>query len=120
MAKVYLFSVEHSVLQGAWVEDGYLVYRHDPDVPVEDVMLLSGIPLKGAHNVENVLAALCAARLAGASAEAIRKAVESFQAVEHRLEFVARSMASSSTTTPKPPTWMRRPRPLPHSLPAFI
>jgi len=52
-------------------------------------------PLKGTHNVENVLAALCAARLAGAPAEAIRKAIESFQAVEHRLEFVARSTASS-------------------------
>jgi len=39
--------------------------------------------------VENVLAAVVAARLAGAPAEAIRQAVESFQAVEHRLEFVA-------------------------------
>ena len=52
-------------------------------------MLLGGIPLKGAHNVENVLAALCAARLAGAPAEEIRRAIESFQAVEHRLEYVA-------------------------------
>jgi len=89
-AKVYWFSVEHSVPQGAWLEAGHLVYRPAPDVPAEDVMLLSGIPLKGTHNVENVLAALCAARLAGAPAEAIRKAIESFQAVEHRLEFVAR------------------------------
>ena len=89
-AKVYWFSVEHSVPQGAWLEDGHLVYRSAPDAPAEDVMLLSGITLKGTHNVENVLAALCAARLAGASAEAIRKAIESFQAVEHRLEFVAR------------------------------
>jgi UDP-N-acetylmuramoylalanine--D-glutamate ligase len=89
-AKVYWFSVEHSVPQGAWLEDGHLVYRSAPDVPAEDVMLLSGITLKGTHNVENVLAALCAARLAGAPAEAIRKAIESFQAVEHRLEFVAR------------------------------
>ncbi len=49
----------------------------------------SGIPLKGEHNVENVLAAVCAARLAGVPAEAIAEAVRSFQAVEHRLEFVA-------------------------------
>jgi UDP-N-acetylmuramoylalanine--D-glutamate ligase len=39
--------------------------------------------------VENVLAAVCASRLAGASAESIREAVQNFQAVEHRLEFVA-------------------------------
>ena len=50
---------------------------------------MSGIPLKGEHNVENVLAAVCAARLAGASADVIRRAVENFKAVEHRLEFVA-------------------------------
>jgi UDP-N-acetylmuramoylalanine--D-glutamate ligase len=89
-AKVYWFSIEHPVSRGAWLEQGNLVYRPAEDAAVETVMRLSGIPLKGAHNVENVLAAICAARLAGASAEAIRKAVESFQAVEHRLEFVAR------------------------------
>jgi UDP-N-acetylmuramoylalanine--D-glutamate ligase len=54
------------------------------------MMPLSGVPLKGAHNVENVLAALCASRLAGATADQIRSGVESFQAVEHRLEFVAK------------------------------
>ena len=89
VAKVYFFSLEHSVLQGAWVEEGFVVYRPGKDQPIEKIMPLSGIPLKGAHNVENVLAAVCAARLAGASAEQIRAAVESFQAVEHRLEYVA-------------------------------
>ena len=53
-------------------------------------MPLSKIPLKGDHNVENVLAAVCAARLAGVAVEANARAVEKFQAVEHRLEFVAR------------------------------
>ncbi len=38
--------------------------------------------------MENVLAAVCAARLAGVEAEVIRKAVAGFKAVEHRLEFV--------------------------------
>jgi UDP-N-acetylmuramoylalanine--D-glutamate ligase len=46
------------------------------------------ITLKGAHNVENVLAAVCAARLAGVPAEKVRASVASFKAVEHRLEFV--------------------------------
>jgi UDP-N-acetylmuramoylalanine--D-glutamate ligase len=89
VAKVYFFSVEHSVLRGAWVEEGYVVFRPGKDEPIEKIMPLSGIPLKGAHNVENVLAAVCAARLTGATAEQIRPAVESFQAVEHRLEYVA-------------------------------
>jgi UDP-N-acetylmuramoylalanine--D-glutamate ligase len=88
-AKVYRFSVEHPVEQGAWLEEGNAVFCPAPDAAVEIVMPLRGIPLKGAHNVENVLAAVVAARLAGAPAEAIRQAVESFQAVEHRLEYVA-------------------------------
>jgi len=88
-ATVYWFSIEHPVDRGAWLENGYVVYRLAKDAATETVMPLSGIPLKGAHNVENVLAAVVASRLAGAPAEAIRQAVESFQAVEHRLEFVA-------------------------------
>jgi UDP-N-acetylmuramoylalanine--D-glutamate ligase len=88
-AKVYWFSVEHAVEQGAWLENGYVVYRPARGAATETVIPLREIPLKGAHNVENVLAAVVAARLAGASTKAIRQAVESFQAVEHRLEYVA-------------------------------
>ncbi|HEY1257112.1 MAG TPA: UDP-N-acetylmuramoyl-L-alanine--D-glutamate ligase, partial [Terracidiphilus sp.] len=89
IARVYLFSVEHAVAQGAWLDCGEVVYRAAPDAETEWIMPLNAITLKGAHNIENVLAAVVAARLAGVSAEAIRRAVESFQAVEHRLEFVA-------------------------------
>jgi UDP-N-acetylmuramoylalanine--D-glutamate ligase len=88
-AKVYWFSLEHLVDQGAWVDGGAILFRSAPDAASETVMPLSSIPLKGEHNVENVLAAVCAARLAGASAESIRNAVEQFKAVEHRLEYVA-------------------------------
>jgi UDP-N-acetylmuramoylalanine--D-glutamate ligase len=88
-AKVYWFSIEHPVERGAWVEGGYLVYRPGEGATVEKIMPLSGIPLKGEHNVENVLAAVCAARLAGAPGEAIRLTIEAFKAVEHRLEHVA-------------------------------
>jgi UDP-N-acetylmuramoylalanine--D-glutamate ligase len=87
-AKVYWFSIEHPVDQGAWLEQGSVVYRAAEDAPTEHVMPLRGIPLKGSHNIENVLAAVVAARLAGVPAEIIRHAVESFQAVEHRLEYV--------------------------------
>jgi UDP-N-acetylmuramoylalanine--D-glutamate ligase len=87
-AVVYWFSIGHPVEQGAWVEDGFVVYRPARDAAIEKVMPLSGIPLKGEHNVENVLAAVVAARLAGAPADAIRRAIEGFQPVEHRLEFV--------------------------------
>jgi UDP-N-acetylmuramoylalanine--D-glutamate ligase len=61
-----------------------------------DTLMLDGkflmrageIPIRGRHNVENVLAASIAAARAGVSHEAIAAAVRSFRAVEHRLEFV--------------------------------
>jgi len=88
-ATVYWFSVEHPVSRGAWLEQGFVVYRPAADAPTERVMPLGAIPLKGEHNVENVLAAVVAARLAGVSADQICRTVEKFQAVEHRLEYVA-------------------------------
>jgi UDP-N-acetylmuramoylalanine--D-glutamate ligase len=88
-AQVYWFSLEDSVSQGAWVRDGQVVFRAAKDAAIEPIVSLKDIPLKGTHNVENVLAAVCAARLAGAPVDAIAKAVQNFRAVEHRLEFVA-------------------------------
>jgi len=88
-ARVYWFSMEKTVEQGAWVEGDHIVFRAAKSDAAETILPLSAIPLKGAHNVENVLAAVCAARLAGCPADVVRRAVENFRAVEHRLEFVA-------------------------------
>ena len=88
-SKVYWFSARHEVSHGAWVRDGRVVFRAHDGAAVEDIMALEGICLKGAHNVENVLAAACAARLAGVPADVVREAIENFESVEHRLEYVA-------------------------------
>jgi len=86
-AQVFWFSRKKEVKQGAWVRDGQILFREGSGQ--HEIMLASEIPLKGAHNVENVLAAVCAGALMGCSAESIRKAVRDFKAVEHRLEYVA-------------------------------
>jgi len=49
---------------------------------------LSKTPLKGIHNVENMMAALAAARLFGCSKKAIQDVLDRFKGLEHRLEFV--------------------------------
>src|SRR5580658_4466278 len=95
-AQVFWFSRQKEVKQGAWVHSGNILFR---DGRVEQktsqktsqlvVMQVSEIPLKGAHNLENVLAAVCAGALMGCAPEKIRQAVRDFKAVEHRLEFVA-------------------------------
>jgi len=86
-AQIYWFSRQNEVERGAWVRDENIVFRDGSGQ--REIMQVSEIPLKGAHNLENVLAAVCASVLMGCSAEKIRQAVHGFKAVEHRLEFVA-------------------------------
>jgi UDP-N-acetylmuramoylalanine--D-glutamate ligase len=75
------------VQQGAWLREGTIVFRNAGSQ--REILQASEIPLKGAHNLENVLAAVCAAALMGCAPEKIRQAVCDFKAVEHRLEFIA-------------------------------
>jgi UDP-N-acetylmuramoylalanine--D-glutamate ligase len=85
--RVYWFSRKQRAAQGAFLRGEDIVFRQEGK---EEAVLKRGeIPLVGAHNLENVLAAMAAARLAGADAAAIVKGVRSFAGVEHRLEFVA-------------------------------
>ena len=86
-AQVFWFSRHKEVKQGAWVREGNIVFRDG--ARQREIMQVSEIPLKGAHNLENVLAAVCAGALMGCTPEKIREAVRDFKAVEHRLEFVA-------------------------------
>ncbi len=84
-SQVQWFSRAGSVDHGAYIKDGQIVAAGKPPL-----MPVSEIPLKGAHNVENVLAAVVCAQLAGCPPDKIRAAVRAFRAVEHRLEFVAK------------------------------
>jgi UDP-N-acetylmuramoylalanine--D-glutamate ligase len=86
-ARVLWFSRKSQPEGGACVQDGKIWFRGEGGSV--DIMPVSEIPLKGAHNLENVLAAVCVARAADCPPAAIRQAVRDFQAVEHRLEFVA-------------------------------
>lgn len=72
---------------GAFVRDEEILWRDDN--ADEPVMPVSEIPLKGAHNLENVLAAVTVGRLCGCDAKSIRNSVRKFKAVEHRLQYIA-------------------------------
>ena len=87
-AGIYWFSNVRRVKQGAFVHGESLFFLVREGGQPEPVLPLGEILLKGAHNVENVLAAVCAAKLAGIASESIRASVASFHAVEHRLELV--------------------------------
>jgi UDP-N-acetylmuramoylalanine--D-glutamate ligase len=88
-AQIFWFSARRAIKQGAFVHGESVLFIPREGTKAEPLMPISEIPLKGAHNVENVLAAICTARLSGVSSESVRASVASFKAVEHRLEFVA-------------------------------
>jgi UDP-N-acetylmuramoylalanine--D-glutamate ligase len=87
-AQVFWFSGRRPIKQGAFVHGDSILFIPREGAKAEPVMPVSDIHLKGAHNVENVLAAVCTARLGKIPAESIRASVASFGAVEHRLELV--------------------------------
>ena len=86
-AQVFWFSRKREVQAGAFVRDGHVVFQGHGSA--QTVLAVSEIPLKGSHNLENVLAAVCAAVLMGCAPEKVRSAITNFKAVEHRLEYVA-------------------------------
>jgi UDP-N-acetylmuramoylalanine--D-glutamate ligase len=87
-AQIFWFSGRRPIKQGAFVHGESILFVPREGAKAEPVMPVSDIHLKGSHNVENVLAAVCAARLAKIPAESIRASVAGFAAVEHRLELV--------------------------------
>ena len=85
--KVIFFSRRHKVEEGIFVEDGQIVAlfggKTEPVCPVGEVFI------RGAHNLENALAAAAAAYVMGVPAEVIGMTLKSFRGVAHRLEPVA-------------------------------
>ncbi|HLJ23438.1 MAG TPA: UDP-N-acetylmuramoyl-L-alanine--D-glutamate ligase [Candidatus Acidoferrales bacterium] len=85
--RVFWFSRSKRVASGCYLRGDEIVFRCDG---TESVLLeRKMIGLRGSHNLENVLAAACAARLAGVEPAAIAEGVRTFAGVEHRIEYVA-------------------------------
>ena len=88
LAQRFLFSRKKEIGIGAFVRGTHIFFRDSQRE--REIMPLNDIPLKGAHNLENVLAAISVGMLTGCQPEQIRSAIQNFKAVEHRLEFVAK------------------------------
>jgi UDP-N-acetylmuramoylalanine--D-glutamate ligase len=81
-----LFSLRQDIPDGVLVSDGEIVYRVNN---LERVLMDVGdVRLRGAFNLENVLAATAAACVLGADLEVLPRVVRDFRGVEHRLEYV--------------------------------
>jgi UDP-N-acetylmuramoylalanine--D-glutamate ligase len=67
---------------GAYIEDGWAI------VQGERIVQTDALRMPGAHNLQNLLMSVAAARLAGVEKGAIAQAIAEFPGVAHRLEHI--------------------------------
>ncbi len=80
------FARQRELAEGVFAAGGEVLYRTRH---LERTLLAArDVRLRGAFNLENVLAAATSACLVGAEFDAIRRVASEFEGVEHRLEFV--------------------------------
>lgn len=90
-AQIFPFSVHSSLdnyaVQGAFMQEGFLVYRIDGRTRVlchqEDLKII------GKHNLENALAAVSVAAVLDIDTNTIVTGLKSFPGLEHRLEYIS-------------------------------
>jgi UDP-N-acetylmuramoylalanine--D-glutamate ligase len=84
--RVIWYSTKHAVTPGMYIQNDDIILSMDglhATMPC-----VSKIKIPGNHNLQNVLAASCAAYLAGAGEQHIVNTITAFNGLEHRLEFV--------------------------------
>jgi len=83
-AKILFFSRQKEVQKGCFLRDGWIIMRDETGET--NLMRTDDIPLLGAHNQENVMAAALIGKLLGVSSRKMRAAIRNFSGLEHRLE----------------------------------
>jgi UDP-N-acetylmuramoylalanine--D-glutamate ligase len=88
-ARKIFFSRLEELTEGIFLRDEQVIYR---EAEGRESILLNAseeILLRGAHNLENVMASLGAGIALNASPSAMRRTIAEFRGVEHRLEWVS-------------------------------
>ena len=82
-AHVHYFSMQdRNKKDCAYFESNKIYYNDEEIIDVKDLKIV------GAHNVQNAMCAIIAAKIIGMSNSEIKKALKTFKAIPHRLEFV--------------------------------
>ncbi|HEX6594843.1 MAG TPA: UDP-N-acetylmuramoyl-L-alanine--D-glutamate ligase [Bacillota bacterium] len=82
ISKKIPFSIRQREIDGTWVTEDAIYFKDEKIINRQDIALV------GNHNLENIVAAITVAKLSGATNEAIRKVLQTFSGVKHRLQFV--------------------------------
>ncbi|MBW2598673.1 MAG: UDP-N-acetylmuramoyl-L-alanine--D-glutamate ligase [Deltaproteobacteria bacterium] len=81
---VSCFSSSERLKDGMFIDGEFLRYR---SAGLDEKYPIRSIRLKGAHNMENVMAAVLASRMCGCPPERIIDVLEGFAGIPHRIEF---------------------------------
>ncbi|MBT2216936.1 UDP-N-acetylmuramoyl-L-alanine--D-glutamate ligase [Virgibacillus dakarensis] len=76
------FSVKRKLENGAWADTSCIYFKNEKIIDKREITLV------GEHNLENILAAVSAAKLSGATNDGIREVLTTFSSVKHRLQYV--------------------------------
>lgn len=76
------FSTKEKLLNGIWADQTAIYFKEEKIIDQVDIVLV------GDHNLENILAAIGAAKLSGATNQGIYQVLTTFSGVAHRLQFV--------------------------------
>ena len=85
-SSIVYFSLLTEMERGGFVRDGMMYMNWQGQQ--HELCAIKDMKLLGRHNIENALAACCAAFLAGVNAETMASVLKNFSAVEHRIELV--------------------------------
>lgn len=85
-SRVYYFSNKQVLPEGAFLVNEMICTKINGDET--QYIKVSQLKILGDHNIQNVLAAVLIARLAGVDKKAIVKTLSEFAGVEHRIEYV--------------------------------
>src|SRR5699024_10823376 len=67
---------------GVWMDEDYFYFKE------EKIVSRKSIRLVGNHNLENIAAAIAIVLSAGGSKDGVRKVLQTFSGIKHRLQFV--------------------------------
>ena len=84
--RVLWFSRTRVLSPGVFIDKGWIAARLNGHI--ERICPVTDVQLRGAHNIENVLAATACVLWTGMSPEAIRRGIAAFRGVAHRIERV--------------------------------
>ena len=85
-SKIFYFSMINPVQKGVFLENNKIIFKNEEKE--EEIISIESIRLLGKHNISNVLAAILSAKLLKIDNETIKKGIETFEGLPHRLEKV--------------------------------